>query len=243
MTKFIVIAKKSTFWEIVEGKQKRISKARFEEVLTQKIVKTEKRETETVYHVEEREKVELVSFAELSEVVQKRIIAGNRNLLVDDGFWYQYQKDKFHQTLELLGFSNIDSNFTGFYSQGDGASFTATWDAVDVVNNPELWESDEEYKHFKPFMDELSQLGGTAEVLRISGSIYVHEYTCFTCAENLDAEYLLERLRVDCCTKYYRNLLAEYNYLTSDAALNDYYLDCDYLKYTQSGLCVNNSKG
>ena len=238
MTKFIVIAKKSTFWQIVEGKQKRISKARFDEVLSQKIVKTEKRETETVYHVEERETVELFSFAELREVVQKRIIAENQNVLVDNENWFEHQKEEFHKTLELLGFSNIDSAFTGFYCQGDGASFSATWDAANIVNNPEMWQSNKEYEHFKPYLDELLKFGGKAEVERIKGSLYVHEYTCFTCADTPEAEYLLERMRVDCCTKYYRNLLAEYDYLTSDAALKDYLLSCDWLKYTKTGLCM-----
>ena len=240
MNKLIVIAKKASFWQIVEGKQKRISKARFDEVLTQKIVKTETRENETVYHVLQRETAELFSFAELSEVVQKRIIAENRNLLVDDENWFEHQKENFHKTLELLGFSNIDSAFTGFWCQGDGASFSATWDVANVANNREMWVSDKEYEHFKQYMDELTRLGGTAEVERIAGSIYVHEYTCFAYADTSpELEYLLERLRVDCCRRYYRNLTAEYNYLTSDAALKDYLLSCDWLKYTTNGLYVN----
>ena len=239
MNKFVVIAKKASCWEVVEGKQKRISKARFDAIMAQKIVKTEKRENETVYHVEERETVELFSFAELSEVVQNAIVENKRYALVEYDNWFEYQKEDFHKTLELLGFSNIQSNFSGFYSQGDGASFTAVWDARNIVNNPEKWQSDKEYKHFKPYLDKLLKLGGTAEVERISGCRYVHEYTCFTCAENPELEGTLERLRIDCCTKYYRNLLVEYDYLTSDDAIYDYLLSCDWLKYTKDGLCVN----
>ena len=210
MNKFTVIAKKASFWEIVDGKQKRISKARFDAILSQKIVKTEYRENETVYHVEERETVELFSFAELSEVVQNAVIENNRYKLVADDDWYLYQKEDFHQILELLGFSNIQSQF-GM----SGASFTADWDAANIVNNPEKWESDKAYKHFKPYLDKLLK----------------------TCADSPELE--LERLRVDCCTKYYRNLLAEYNYLTSDAALKDSF-GCYWLKYTKNGLlCVN----
>ena len=76
MNKFTVIAKKATFWQVVEGKQKRISKARFEEILTQKIVKTEKRETETVYYVEEREEIVLQFFT----------INQNGNFILCSGF-------------------------------------------------------------------------------------------------------------------------------------------------------------
>ena len=50
MNKFVVIAKKTTFWEVVDGKQKRISKARFDAIMAQKVVKTEKRENETVFY-------------------------------------------------------------------------------------------------------------------------------------------------------------------------------------------------
>lgn len=242
MTKFTVIAKKASRREVVDGKQKRISKARFDAILSQKIVKTEYRENETVYHVEERETVELFSFAELSEVVQNAVIENNRYKLVADDDWYLYQKEDFHQILELLGFSNIQSQFTVFSSPGDGASFTADWDAANIVNNPEKWESDKAYKHFKPYLDKLSKIGGVAKLERISERQYVHAYTCFTCADSPELELELERLRVDCCTKYYRNLLAEYNYLTSDAALKDYYFGCYWLKYTKNGLCVNGGK-
>ena len=239
MNKFVVIAKKTTFWEVVDCKQKRISKARFDAIMAQKVVKTEKRENETVFYVEERDTVELFSFAELSEVVQNAIVENNRYVMVEYDNWFEYQKNDFYQTPELLGFSNIQSNFTGFYSQGDGASFTATWDARNIVNNPEEWQSNKEYQHFKPYLDKLLKMGGMAEVERISGCRYVHEYTCFTCADNPELEGTLERLRVDCCTKYYRNLLAEYDYLTSDDAIRDYYASCDWLKYTKNGLCVN----
>ena len=75
MNKFTVIAKKASFWEVVDGKQKRISKARFDEILTQKIVKIEKRETETVYHVEE-----------LAMVLQYFTINQNGNFILFSGF-------------------------------------------------------------------------------------------------------------------------------------------------------------
>lgn len=231
MAKFTVIAKKASHWEVVDGKQKRISKARFDAILSQKIVKTEYKENETVYHVEEEEEVELFSFYELPKTTQNAVINENRYTLVEYDDWYQYQKEDFHQILELLG----------FYNQGDGASFTATWDAKHIVNNPEKWESTTAYEHFAPFMDKLRKIGGFAEVERISGYRYVHEYTCVTCADdNPELESALERLRVDCCTKYYRNLRDEYDYLTSDDSIRDYLFGCYWLKYTKHGLCVNN---
>ena len=241
MNKFVVIAKKASFWEVVEGKQKRISKARFDAIIAQKVVKTEYKENETVYHVKERETVELFSFAELSEVVQNEVINENRYMLVEYDNWFEYQKEDFHQILELLGFSNISSSFSGFYNQGDGASFTATWDAANIVNNPEKWQSLKAFEYFTPYLDKLLKIGGVAQVERISGC-HVHAYTCFTCADNPELEFELEQLRADCCNKYYRNLLVEYEYLISDNAIKDYFLSCDWLKYTKNGLCVNGGK-
>ena len=91
MNKFTVIAKKASFWEVVVGKQKRIAKARFDEILTQKIVKIEKRETETVYHVEEREVVqkgivESAENVELEMVLQGFTINQNGNFILFSGF-------------------------------------------------------------------------------------------------------------------------------------------------------------
>ena len=194
MNKFTVIAKKASFWEVVDGKQKRISKARFDAILTQKIAKVEYRETETVYHVEE---------VELSKA--NTIIAENRYKLVDDGGWYQ--------TLELLGFSNINSRFGG-----QGISFTAEWDARNVVNNPAMWKSPRAYEYFAPFMDVLSKLGGKAKIYRVAERCYIN-------ADNAVSWAVLEVLYDDCCRKYYNNLRDEYNYLISDVALKDYFLN------------------
>ena len=239
MNKFTVIAKKSTFWEVVDGTQKRIAKARFDAIIAQKIVKVEYHETETIYHVEERETVDLFSFAELSEVAQERIIEENRNILVEYNDWFEHLKDDFHQALELLGFSDVVSNFSGFGSQGDGASFTADWDAENIVNNPEKWQSLKAFEYFKSFIDKLSKLGGKAQIKR-NRSLYLHARTCFVEADDAELESVLDALRIDCCNKYYNKLWVEYDYLTSDDAIRDYFLNCDWLKYTKNGLCVNN---
>ena len=241
MNKFVVIAKKASFWGVVDGKQKRISKARFDAIMAQKVVKTEKRENETVFYVEERESIELFSFAELPENVQNSIIEENRYIHVEDENWFDNVKDDFHEALELLGFSNVASNFSGFGNQGDGASFTAVWDAESIVNNPEKWQSVKAFEYFKPFIDNLLKLGGNAQIKRNS-SRYVHEFTCFVQVEDVEngeLESVLEELRLDCCNKYYRNLEAEYDYLISDNAVKEYFLSCDWLKYTKRGVCVN----
>ena len=172
MNKFTVIAKKASFWEVVDGKQKRISKARFDAILSQKIVKTEKRENETIYHVEE-----LLSFAELPENVQNSIIEENR---------YEHLKEDLHQTLELLGFSNIDSHF-----EKHRISFTADWDARHIVHNHDKWESQQAYDYFSPFMRIMCRLGGKAKIAE----------RCIT-SDSVLEDFVLEDMYNNICNIY-----------------------------------------
>ena len=227
MIKFVVIAKKASFWEIVDGKQKRISKARFDAIMAQKVVKTETRENETVFYVEEREEVELFSFAELSKTTQNAVINANRYLLVEYENWFDYLKDNFHKTLELLGFFNINSLF-GMH----GISFTADWDAKLIVNAPDKWQTDKEYKCFAPFMQIMGKLGSRAKIY----------HGCYITADNELDVPVLEELYNNICCGYYNKLLKEYNYVISDVALQEHFFGCYWLKYTKNGLCINGGK-
>ena len=63
-------------------------------------------------------------FSELGEEAKQRVIERNRDYAAVDEWWdstYEYWKEE----LERLGFHNAKINFSGFYSQGDGASFEA----------------------------------------------------------------------------------------------------------------------
>jgi hypothetical protein len=42
---------------------------------------------------------------------------------VDDNSWHEYIIQRWTEHLEALGFKNVDIQFTGFCSQGDGARF------------------------------------------------------------------------------------------------------------------------
>jgi hypothetical protein len=44
----------------------------------------------------------------------------------DDTYWYESLLDDWKERLEEMGFGNPDIGFSGFSSQGDGASFTAS---------------------------------------------------------------------------------------------------------------------
>jgi hypothetical protein len=68
-------------------------------------------------------------FSEFSDDQQDEIVAAR----VDDQKWWEPIEEGFIEDLTGLGFKDIDIQFTGFWSQGDGASFTAR------LNFKEFW--------------------------------------------------------------------------------------------------------
>ena len=57
-----------------------------------------------------------------------------REWATDDEFWYECTYDEWKRGLEQIGFENPQLAFSGFWSQGDGASFTATIDLAKMVD-------------------------------------------------------------------------------------------------------------
>ena len=65
-------------------------------------------------------------FNELTPEQQNKVIEKYSDINEDCWeFHYETMEQEFINKLEGLGYSNIEIQYTGFYSQGDGASFTA----------------------------------------------------------------------------------------------------------------------
>jgi RNAse (barnase) inhibitor barstar len=68
-------------------------------------------------------KVKVFEYSELNKDAQEKArqwyLDGNSN----DDFWCDFIKEDFHSFLTKAGFNHIESCFTGFCSQGDGACF------------------------------------------------------------------------------------------------------------------------
>lgn len=71
-------------------------------------------------------------FEELDKEIQKKVLNESRDINVNYD-WYQDVFDYWTEKLEDLGFQKIRIGFSGFWSQGDGASFTA--ESVDIGKN------------------------------------------------------------------------------------------------------------
>jgi len=64
------------------------------------------------------------TFDELSKEAQEKAIEKNREINTEGWDWWESVIDDFTKEKEDIGMTDIDCQFSGFYSQGDGASFT-----------------------------------------------------------------------------------------------------------------------
>lgn len=200
--------------------------------------------------------LELFTFDELSDDAKAKAIESERNNDCLDYYWYTNETEHFKDCLALIGFTNVEISFSGFYSQGDGASFTADYDSS-LINLDELKRNDTRLFDLMARNDSIFGASGltsdnriTAIVKRISHH-YSHENTVtvddieingcgwgddecdkINIAYN-DLEKYLTSLKNDLCHIIYSSLEAEYEYQTSDEyiaellTINDYYFLAD----------------
>ena len=192
-----------------------------------------------------------LKFNELNEKQQRKVLDNLRDINV--GYeWYEFIREEFHNDLETLGFSNIKSQFSGFWSQGDGASFSAIFDLpkseTDLKERVEKLLKNAPY-FFHTFADKLEDRketsfkndfldldfreeleNGEEQIGIIQRGSYCHHGTMFCDHEGLQSFSRAMAVR------YYFELEREYDYLTSDEAIketieaNDYEFDSETLE-------------
>lgn len=67
---------------------------------------------------------ETYSFSELSPEAKENALDNNRDINVDYEGWSDPVIEGFKEDMEKIGIKDLEVSFTGFHSQGDGASFT-----------------------------------------------------------------------------------------------------------------------
>ena len=75
-------------------------------------------------HLSESEEEKSYTFDELSPEAKKHAIDNNRDYNIESYDWWDPIIEGFAEEMEAIGMADIDCQFSGFYSQGDGASFT-----------------------------------------------------------------------------------------------------------------------
>jgi hypothetical protein len=162
----------------------------------------------------------------MSELLEKY-----RYAQVEDSEWYESTKEGFHKALELIGFYDVQSYFTGFSSQGDGACFTGRysyergglkalkaefpkWDAMHELAK-EL--QDLQRRCFYGLMCNIETSG------RYCHSNTMHIYLPCETTEfmySLEDEILSIFRRI--ADLYYVSLESQFDYLTSDESVKEW---------------------
>jgi hypothetical protein len=125
------------------------------------------------------------TFDQLSDKLQKEAIEANRDINVYDD-WHEHVIDGFQEDLGEMGVGDVEVEYSGFYSQGDGASFTGKVEDMKkfLVKTLGMTEySDEELGELPDSIKE--KVEGFIDSLTIAfnrkyGSRYSHENSCQT---------------------------------------------------------------
>lgn len=81
--------------------------------------------------------VTVYTFKELLELKNEKAIERAREKLREwatSHDWYEYTYEEWKKILEAIGFTSPEIQFSGFWSQGDGASFTSGVDVAKVLS-------------------------------------------------------------------------------------------------------------
>lgn len=166
----------------------------------------------------------------------------NKHYDINTNFdWYEFTLNEWTEKLEKLGFMNPKINFSGFWSQGDGASFTC-----DVIDIKLVAETSKLFKQRE--INALYALWNNGYIeanIERNTHHYYHSRTVtlnfydgkmYTNWKHLQkivdklSDYLSDII-IDLSDEIYTDLENEYNYLTSELAIletiqaNDYEFD------------------
>lgn len=195
--------------------------------------------------------INLYEFDELDEEIKAKVIEKNRDINVDYG-WYKWTLEEWEERLEEMGFANPEISFSGFASQGDGASFTCK--SVDVEK---FLTVQKKRGVFKNLLEEMKEgtIEISVEIVRID-HYYSHENTVRVESELLHYEdetpekyidlerkegelrKLVNEIAKDLMRKIYKDLEQEYEYLASDKQVIETIKANEYT-FTSSGRMEN----
>lgn len=172
--------------------------------------------------------------------MNQELIDKYRDINVDHD-WWDFVEHDFTEICRIMGvlFDKREPSFSGFWSQGDGASFTGSYSATSADTAPVAireWAPTDEELH--RIADELCLVSRVyypsyVHINRMGSSNYVHDCTMHVTqvepvygdeddwADEVhnEVEGQVQELMRDLARWYYRSLEKEYDHLTSDEAV------------------------
>ncbi len=113
-----------------------------------------------------------MKFNELNEDQKARALETHRYINVDDSFWSDSITEHFISVLQEHGFEDIQARYSGFCSQGDGASFTAgNVDIEKFLRKTKRWT------HYRLLQEFIKFNDISVKVVQNSNYHYVHSNT------------------------------------------------------------------
>jgi hypothetical protein len=161
--------------------------------------------------------IEVFTVEELEPKVQEKVLDKNRHNNTEDGFWSKWLLEDWKQKLANEGFIEPEIHFSGFNSQGDGASF-------DAKINISFFTTQTEGEVL-----EASNVRYTIEKNSFANH-YSHEKTRFVNweADSCECSDIAERIakkienaRLTLCKEIYASLEEEHDYQTSDEKIKE----------------------
>lgn len=178
--------------------------------------------------------IELFEFDELPEKIKAKVLEKNRYINTEGEEWCQFELEDWKTKLESMGFENPEISYSGFYCQGDGASFVCK-----SVDAEKFLRSQKKLGEFKALLNAVKngKADFSAEIFRIDHH-YSHYNTISAQTEvqyyedNNDLYITLEKLEgqfrnlvlsvaKDLSKKLYSDLEKTYEGMTSDEAVID----------------------
>jgi hypothetical protein len=166
--------------------------------------------------------INLYLFTELNEEQKNKVIENYQDINVDYDQWSGYILEDWVEKLARQGFEDANIQYSGFWSQGDGASFSASVNLEQFLKGRRIAT-----KYAKELKDEQEDGQGIAIT---TGGLYSHEYM-MSIDSNLSAEleaFILEEAR-DQARKIYKDLQSDYESLTSPEQIADTLKANEYL--------------
>lgn len=202
--------------------------------------------------------VKVYQFEELSKDAQKKALDNFRDINVDFDDWsYPILKDEegWEDKLKKQGWGEVEISFSGFWSQGDGASFVTKH--IDVKKLMKHYGLDKKYPLAFEHADQLSGYVNRDThhyVHEKSTSVSINtddmssdEYDALKDKKKFDEEVSsveddLEQIKIKLSREIYKDLEKYYESLTSDESVKDT-IEANEYEFLEDGRRPNFEKG
>lgn len=185
------------------------------------------------------------SFEELSPEAQSKAIENLYDINVDYDEWCDYILDDRKEKLQEYGFNNPDIGYSGFWNQGDGASFTCKDINITTFMHKlklcnqfrSLFEGIKHgYCYIDVSIDKINHHYSHSNTV-LANLNYEEQDNSYNDLRNIQAQQLesimTSQVR-ELSDQIYNELQKDYEYLTSEEAIKDTILANEY-EFTENG--------